>query len=926
MRSMSRSRFLPCLLLAAALGSIARAAEKVDYQKQIKPLLSSRCYACHAALKQKSDLRLDTAAAMRKGGKHGPAIKPLAANQSLLIERIASSDPEERMPPEGDPLKPEQIELLREWIAQGAVAPANEKPEEDPRQHWAFQPPVRPALPKVKAASWSRNPIDRFVSLEHEKRGLKPQPQADKEILLRRVYLDLIGLPPTREELHRFLADRSPDAYERVVDELLSRPQYGERWARHWMDVWRYSDWFGRRAVPDVWNSAPQIWRWRDWIVRSINADKGYDRMVMEMLAGDELAPNDDETLAATGYLVRNWYALNPNQWMRDNVEHTAKGFLGLTLNCAHCHDHKYDPILQKDYFQFRAFFEPLDLRQDRLPGEADPGPFEKYEYSKVRKPQRLGLIRVFDEHPDKKTYLYRGGDERNRFEGEPSVEPSVPWFFGKTVSIQPVNLPIESSYPGSKPAVQEAETKRCESAVATAQSALEKAQQALAKASTSATNYTDLEAAVALSEAKLATAQTERDSVQARIAADRVKYHRADGDAPELTRHASQAERTHALRLAEEKALAAEHNVATSKRKADAAVEAKDKEQTQAALKKAQESLAAAQKAVSTATDALKKESAEYKPLTPLYPATSTGRRLALARWLVARDNPLTARVAVNHIWMRHFHSPLVESVYDFGRAGKRPSHPELLDWLAVEFMESGWDMKHLHRLIVTSQAYRLASSIGDVKSRNTERDRDNHFLWHMNTGTLESEVTRDSILYLAGELDLQMGGQEIENNLAGKSHRRSLYFSIHPEEGGHADFVKLFNPPEPGECYRRTDSVVPQQALALMNSKLTTDEARLLARKLSEQLDNNSGPNEQAFVTAAFEQVLSRKPRPAEITACQSFLQKQVGLYTANPTTTPDPKTADGALAPATEPAKRARESLVHTLFSHSDFVTIR
>ncbi|NDA69334.1 MAG: DUF1549 domain-containing protein, partial [Verrucomicrobia bacterium] len=319
---------------------------------------------------------------------------------------------------------------------------------------------------------------------------------ADKPTLLRRVYLDLLGLPPTREELHAFLADAAPDAYERVVERLLNDPRHGERWARHWMDVWRYSDWFGRRQVPDVWNSAPQIWRWRDWIVKSLNADHGYDRMVKEMLAGDEIAPLDDETAVATGYLVRNWYALNPNEWMRANVEHTGKAFLGLTFNCAHCHDHKYDPITQADYFSFRAFFEPLYVRQDRWPGEADPGPFQDYDYSKNRKVQRLGSVRVFDKDAAAKTWFYTGGDERNRLTNRPPVLPAMPEFLGgKSLQVTPVSLPTTVAYPGAKPFIREAELKRVDDALATAKQ-------------TVTTNKT------ALTGARLATAEAERASV----------------------------------------------------------------------------------------------------------------------------------------------------------------------------------------------------------------------------------------------------------------------------------------------------------------------------------------------------------------------------------------------------------------------------
>jgi hypothetical protein len=274
------------------------------------------------------------------------------------------------------------------------------------------------------------HPIDALLQPALDAVGIQPQGTAGKATLLRRATLDLLGVPPTPAELDAFLADDSPDAFPRVVDRLLSDPRYGERWARHWMDVWRYSDWYGRRHVPDVWNSAPQIWRWRDWIVQSLNSDHGYDRMLQEMLAADEICPEDDQAAAATGYLIRNWYALNPNDWMRNIVEHTGKAFMGLTFNCAHCHDHKYDPISQDDYFRFRAFFEPISIRQDRIPGEADPGPFQEYDYGKLRVIQRLGMVRVFDKTPDAPTWFYTGGDERNRVRERGSIAPGVPTFW----------------------------------------------------------------------------------------------------------------------------------------------------------------------------------------------------------------------------------------------------------------------------------------------------------------------------------------------------------------------------------------------------------------------------------------------------------------------------------------------------------------
>src|SRR5262245_30144192 len=432
----SRISAFATVLLLAGLG---RAAEPVDYARQIKPLLKDRGFACHGALKQQGKLRLDTAKAIVTGGRHGPAVKPADGAGSLLFQRISDSDESARMPPEGKPLTGEQVALLKSWIDQGAKAPADEALDEDPRAHWAFRPPVRPKATAATDRDWDRNPIDRLLFVEHQKRGLKPVAEADRATLLRRVTIDLVGLPPTRDELQAFLADTSPDAYEKVVDRLLASPRHGERWARHWMDVWRYSDWYGRRSVPDVLNSYGQIWRWRDWIVRSLNNDRGYDDMVRMMLAADEHVPGNDDEAVATGFLVRNFFRWNYNNWMRDNVEHTAKSFLGLNLTCCHGQDNKYEPVYQEEYFRFRAIFEPLEIRHERWPGEPDPGPYPKYSYGAAYKPIASGMVRVMDEKLEAKTHFYSGGDERNVAKDKPPVAPGVPKALGGTFHAIPV-------------------------------------------------------------------------------------------------------------------------------------------------------------------------------------------------------------------------------------------------------------------------------------------------------------------------------------------------------------------------------------------------------------------------------------------------------------------------------------------------------
>ena len=851
-------------LAAVALLVACRAdAAPVDYAREVKPLLRERCYACHGALKQKGKLRLDTVALMTAGGRSGPAVKAGDAAGSPLVARVCDPDDAARMPPEGKRLTPEQITTLKTWIAEGAKGSPNERPEEDPAKHWAFQPVRRINPPEIRNSKLEiRNPIDAFLEVERQKRGLTPLPEADKATLLRRATFDLIGLPPSPEDVRAFLADPAPDAYEKVVDRLLASPQYGERWGRRWLDVWRYSDWYGRRSVPDVLNSYGQVWRWRDWTVRALNADRGYDEMVRLMLAADELAPGDDGEAVATGFLVRNFFRWNYNNWMRDNVEHTAKAFLGLTLNCCHCHDHKYDPVTQEEYFRFRAVFEPLEIRHDRWPGEADPGVYPKYSYGAAYRPIASGLVRVAEDRPDAKTHFYTGGDERNVAKDRDPVAPGVPAALGGAFKVAPVALPASAWYPGLKTFVRREEREKREHALFAAGAAL-----------ASATAAGD-PVAVRASEATWTVAGSDLTAVVARLAADDVVYLGATGDPKAATEAAGRAERRHAVTAARLALLRAEA--------ARAATVGKDAV--------AEKGVADARTKLDDAVKALDAPVTTYTPLTHVYAAkTSSGRRAALATWITSRDNPLTARVAVNHLWAGHFGRPLVETTNNFGRSGSPPSHPELLDWLAAELADNGWRMKPLHRLIVTSRAYRMAS--GGAAAPAAAADPDNVYLWKFPTLRLEAEAVRDSLLAAAGELDPAVGGPEIPQDQGLTSRRRSLYLAHHGE--ARTEFLDLFDAANPCDAYRRTTSVLPQQALALTNSELALRTSRALAATLP--------TDEPTFVRAAFERVLGRPPHTDEAAASAAFLVRQRAL-----------------------PAARA--NLVLALFNHTDFVTVR
>lgn len=1132
------------LLALVALTSCvsADADERQRYLRHIKPLLKERCWACHGALKQEAELRLDTGKLIRQGTPLGTVVDPADVDGSPLIERISSTDPDLRMPPIGEPLSPDEIEAVRAWIAGGAISPADEQPEPDPNEHWAFQPIERPATPEAGDDDAIENPIDSLLQASWNRHGLQPVAPAAPAELLRRVYLDLIGLPPTPEQVEAFVKDPSDQAWRDTIDRLLDSPLYGQRWGRHWMDVWRYSDWYGRRQQNDVRNSAPQIWRWRDWIVDSLNEDKSYARMIEEMLAADELAADDDTAWPATGYLIRNYYSLNPNEWMRHNVEYTAKAFLGLTFNCAHCHDHKYDPISQDDYFRLRAFFEPLGVRQDRVLGEPEPPPFEPYIYAGSRKVVRLGMVRTFDEKPDAPTWFYTGGDERNRVEDRGSIAPGVPAFLGVPFpEIDEVELPMQGWYPGSRPPIQHAVLSECQEAIKAAEEAVsriavtevddtrlqqehEAAQRALdqalataaAKGETTAlsgkqsllldaadggrqvlqTDLTQLEAIpestlisfrikvlkeghvnfqLARDSTKLLTALfvgfvdgkikayrpggftefvvgnydfaggqndfvvqikiklkddvgllsvrprgaasnlvtdvpialngwntvtnphqpmtwdcrsgtravlddvsliagdqrlywdfeppkfvdggsidgidgwginpltasparaevssyaacesvwDERDAVrQAELALQDVHIEldaaeqqlraaRLKQQSVEATVAADNAQRS-GVDLAEQQTLAivarkaqrtaneadAQYRVLRARSNRKSAQQLPDDDNGKAGkLKQAETELAAAEKNLQQLLASKHDPSDQpvYQRLSPTSSPSSTGRRAALARWITHPDNPLTPRVAVNHIWMRHFHAPLVESVDDFGRNGKPPVHPEVLEWLAAEFLQSGWSIKHLHRQILGSQAYRMTTSDSDAESSRT-LDEDNRLLWRMNSGRMEAEVVRDSILFIAGKLDTSTGGQPLSNTDAPTTFRRGLYYETFPEDGGSSQFAELFDPPDPTECFRRTATIIPQQALAMSNSEIVHAACGDVVRRIGvDQPDNE-------FIRAAFLSILSRLPEEDERRLALQFVSNSSG---------DDDQTS-------------RRASLVRVLFNHNDFLTIR
>jgi hypothetical protein len=893
-----RSVLLLGLLAAgAAAQDASQAPAPLDFVRDIQPILKEHCVACHGDKKQKGQLRLDAKTLALRGGVSGPAILPGRGKESRLVSILLEANPDDRMPQKADPLPKGTIELLRVWIDQGAAWPDSAStPDASIEKHWSHVPPVRAAAPPVRNSWWRRNAIDDFIAAGLEAHELKPRPEAPKALLLRRVYLDLIGLPPTREEVDAFAADAAPDAYEKIVDRLLADPRHGERWGRHWMDVWRYSDWAGFNE--EIRDSMRHIWRWRDWIVESVNADKPYDRMILEMLAGDEIAPEDPNTIRATGFLARNWQKFSRDAWLQNVVEHTAKAFLGTTMNCARCHGHFFDPITHQEYYQFRAFFEPYSVRTDAVPGQPDPA--------------LDGLPRAYDGDLAAPTYLYVRGNEKQPDKSK-VLPPAVPRCLGgRPIRIEPVRLPRSAVAPDKRDFVVRDLVAAGAKEVEKARAKIEEALQAIEKNEKSLAAAEDPKVRAALQAAleelplvllAAPIAEAKEEALQAAAQAEALED--AGPKNAEAFRQAATAAQGAQRRLA----------LVEAKKALFVAERALAKARTE---EKAKKTRAEAEKALAKAeADAKLPPGPDFvRRKLPSYPAESSGRRLALARWIADSSNPLTARVAMNQLWMRHFGKPIVPTVFEFGKHGRPPSHPALLDWLAVEFMDRKWSLKAMHRLLVTSAAYRMDSA---PEAASLKIDPENKWVWRMNPRRMEAECVRDSVLYLSGALDLTRGGPDLDQTQGLEIPRRSLYFRHAAEK--QMGFLTLFDGASVTECYERTESVVPQQALAMANSVLVLEKSRLLAASLARE-----APGAEDFVATAFERILSRLPTAAERQECLAFLGAQKDLLAGAVGLRPFAGGVAVKVAPSADPAQRAREDLVQVLFNHNDFVMIR
>lgn len=855
-------------------------------QHNVIPILLRHCASCHGGAQQEGGLDLRSIDSLMKGGKSGPSLIPGKPDNSRIVQRIQSGEcpPKKRLVEASvKPVEAFELKKLIDWIAAGAPVTSDEpdlaSTPNDPlvtdkqREFWSFRPPKNVPPPATRRTGLVRNPIDAFVLSKLEEKNLSFAPEATKTVLLRRVCFDLTGLPPSPDEVERFLSDTSDRAYEQLIDRLLESPRYGERWGRYWLDLAGYSDVEGRREQHLPRSFA---YRYRDYVIRSFNADKPYDRFLLEQIAGDELTNYESspvitqeiyDNLVATGFLRMGpdptWANITgfvPDRLdvMADSIDIFGSVVLGLTFKCARCHDHKFDPIPQRDYYRLVDLFK---------------GAYDEYDWLK------------------------------------PDLRP-----FGGAVNIGHLN---ERSLPFVLPEERkswESQCKENDRNVATRNSELNEEETRLRE------KYREIEFAKLNDDVRekvrsmLATPVANRTAAQQELASlyekkltpDREVLKKFDGA---FKKRCDELEALKGKKPPEPRIAAlwdrGDPSPTYIYRRGDS--------QRPGPLVKAG--------VPSVLTD----ERTPFEVRPPWLGAKKTGRRLALARWLTKPDHPLTSRVMVNRIWKQHFGQGIVKSLGNFGKMGAAPSHPELLDWLACEFVRSGWRMKHLHRLILTSRTYRQSSI---VSASELESDPENSLLSRMPLKRIEAEALWDSYLFVAGCLDETRFGppvpvQSRANGVVmpgktGKGWRRSIYGQQLRKDA--PTLLEIFDLPSMNpNCLERSESIVAPQALHLLNDSGVRELAALFAQRV--RAESGSDLNRQ--IQLAFLIALARPPSDDEREISSSLIK---GLSSAQVSTTEAPTATTSETPRDDESANlRALTTLCHALMNSAEFLYV-
>ncbi len=734
------------------------------FETKIRPLLAEQCYSCHGEKKQKAKLRLDSKAAILKGSEFGPIIVDNDPGKSSLIKTVHYNG-DVKMPPAGK-LKDEEIAALEAWVKMGAPWPGEaavthtgDEISEEQRKFWSFLPVRNYAPPSVKNGGWMSNPIDNFILNKLEARGLLPNKPAAKETLIRRATFDLHGLPPTPQEVQDFVNNNAPDAYEKLVDRLLASPHYGEKWGRHWLDVARYADSKGYVFNED--RAYPNAFRYRDWVIRAFNEDLPYDQFITLQLAADRMNLPDEKRgdLAAMGFLRVGRRFLNQEpDIIDDRIDTTMRGFQGLSVACARCHDHKFDPIPTKDYYSMYGIFANSSEPPDRpISPKAIADPWQAHD-EKVR-----AADKAEDDLVQAQVKVLRER-QKNGEKLPDEVEKTLANFKEKSLPRDDQLKKVEVAF---EPEARE----------------------------------------------KLKSLHTDLEALK-----------KSYPPAPDLAM----------------------------------TMEDKDKYNEQHVFKRGNRGNQG--------------DIAPRRFLAVLSPAERTewkdsSGRLELAQAIASKDNPLTARVMVNRVWMDHFGAGFVHTPSDFGTRGEAPTHAELLDYLARRFMNDGWSLKKLHKIIMMSSVYRQSSNFN---AKNFAADPENALLWRMNRRRLELEDLRDSLVATAGKLDAQIGGPSIDLWKAPYTARRAVYGEI--ERQNLPGIFKTFDFATPdASSPQRFRTVVPQQALFMMNNEFVVEQARALV----ERPELKNAKDDAARMRVLYQILFARMPQTDEVALGQKYLQ---------------------------------------------------
>ncbi len=823
-------RSVPAIVLLSVVSAVSAAAAVPDFAEEVRPILARRCFACHAGEMRMGELDLRTPESIVKGGSKGPAVTAGSPDASLLYRRII----DQSMPLGEEKVSADEAVVIRGWIEHGLapVPPASEaqpaasaalEPAQPRIAHWAFTPPQGPTVPEPAEKGWVKTPVDAFIKSALEQNGIAPAPPADRRTWLRRAHFVLTGLPPTPAEAEAFLADESPEAYDRLIDDLLDRPEYGERWARHWLDVVRYAESNGYERD----GAKPHAWRYRDYVIEAFRKDKPFDRFLTEQLAGDELEGADAESQIATTFLRLGTWDDEPADPRVDRYDQlddvlgvASTTFLGLTIRCARCHDHKFEPFSQKDYYRLLAVFEPLKRPQDkrrdldRLVGTE--GELAAYRTAMEKADQAAGRLKR-DIGKTRQAVL-------DRLFEKAAGGPEDLSFLNHAETVLAFQKDEKQRSDRQKELVEKFE-KQLDTAI--------------------------LREASGEEATKLGEWNQRVEAIEASRPAEppRAYIWFEDTSIPPVTRLFARGDTTQPADV------------------------------------------------VFPSTPAVLGRVSLDPDERPMY---STGRRLALARWMTAPENPLVARVIVNRIWQWYFGEGLVASENDFGVAGERPSYPELLDYLATELRQSGWSLKHLHRLIAKSAAFRLSSQWDEAAAAKSLNKR---LIWRWQPRRLEAEAVRDSMLAISGSLNTKRGGPSIfpelpqavldgqsrpglgwETSEATEADRRSVYIFI-KRSVAVPELEMLDSPDTTSSCEHRRVSITGPQALTFLNGDFTHTQAERLAGRLLRE----AGTDRSAQVRLAFQLALNRPPAAEQQQEALRFLEKQASQVMAE-TLAPD------------------------------------